>query len=74
MKAANLFPNIVLQMVAIVEESGSLDSMLEKVADFFEESVDNAVDSLSTKVSEFKQTNNFLIRKEKNALKEYNIA
>ena len=74
MKAANLFPNIVIQMVAIGEESGSLDSMLEKVADFFEEEVDNAVDSLSTKVSEFKQTNNFLIRKEKNALKEYNIA
>ena len=48
MKSANLFPNIVIQMVAIGEESGSLDSMLAKVADFFEEEVDNAVDSLSS--------------------------
>jgi type IV pilus assembly protein PilC len=35
-------------MVAIGEESGSIDSMLAKVADFFEEEVDNAVDSLSS--------------------------
>ena len=48
MRSASLFPNIVIQMVAIGEESGSLDSMLEKVADFFEEEVDNAVDSLSS--------------------------
>ena len=48
MRAASLFPNIVIQMVAIGEESGSLDSMLEKVADFYEEEVDNAVDSLSS--------------------------
>lgn len=48
MRQANLFPNMVVQMVAIGEESGSLDSMLSKVADFYEEEVDNAVDSLSS--------------------------
>jgi len=48
MKQAQLFPNMVIQMVAIGEESGSVDSMLEKVADFYEEEVDNAVDSLSS--------------------------
>jgi len=37
-----------VQMVAIGEESGSLDAMLAKVADFYEEEVDNAVDSLSS--------------------------
>lgn len=48
MRATGLFPNMVVQMVAIGEESGSIDSMLEKVADFYEEEVDNAVDSLSS--------------------------
>jgi type IV pilus assembly protein PilC len=48
MRQANLFPNMVVQMVAIGEESGSLDSMLGKVADFYEEEVDNAVDALSS--------------------------
>ena len=43
-----LFPNMVLQMVAIGEEAGSLDHMLSKVADFFEEEVDVIVDGLST--------------------------
>lgn len=47
MQNSNLFPNMVTQMVAIGEESGSLDSMLSKVADFFEEEVDTAVDGLS---------------------------
>ena len=43
-----IFPNMVVQMVAIGEESGSLDHMLSKVADFYEEEVDNMVDSLSS--------------------------
>jgi type IV pilus assembly protein PilC len=53
MRQANLFPNMVIQMVSIGEESGSLDSMLAKVADFFEEEVDNAVDALSSLIEPF---------------------
>ncbi|MCU7842714.1 MAG: type II secretion system F family protein [Candidatus Thiodiazotropha sp. (ex Monitilora ramsayi)] len=48
MKQRNLFPNMVIQMVSIGEESGSLDDMLTKVADFYEEQVDNAVDAMSS--------------------------
>ncbi len=48
MRQVGIFPNMVIQMVAIGEESGALDSMLAKVADFYEEEVDNAVDSLSS--------------------------
>lgn len=48
MRQADLFPNMVVQMIAIGEESGSLDAMLSKVADFYEEEVDNAVDSLTS--------------------------
>ncbi len=48
MQQTGLFPNMVVQMVAIGEESGSLDKMLGKVADFYEEEVDNAVDNLSS--------------------------
>lgn len=48
MRDTTLFPNMVLQMVAIGEESGSLENMLSKVADFYEEDVNNAVDSLSS--------------------------
>ena len=48
MQNSNVFPNMVLQMVAIGEESGQLDSMLSKVADFFEEEVDDAVNALSS--------------------------
>jgi type IV pilus assembly protein PilC len=48
MKQQNLFPHMVVQMVAIGEESGSLDDMLTKVADFYEEEVDNMVDALSS--------------------------
>ncbi len=48
MQNVNLFPNMVTQMVAIGEESGALDSMLSKVADFFEAEVDDAVDAMSS--------------------------
>jgi type IV pilus assembly protein PilC len=48
MAQTNLFPNMVTQMVAIGEESGALDKMLFKVADFYEEEVSNAVDALAT--------------------------
>ncbi|MBN8947373.1 MAG: type II secretion system F family protein [Rhodanobacter sp.] len=48
MKQTGLFPNMVVQMTGIGEESGSLDSMLFKVAEFYEEEVSNAVDTLST--------------------------
>ncbi|MDP2758831.1 MAG: type II secretion system F family protein [Sideroxyarcus sp.] len=43
-----VFPGMVLQMVAIGEESGSIDSMLSKVADFYEAEVDDAVDALAS--------------------------
>jgi len=44
---SELFPNMVIQMVAIGEESGQLDNMLGKVAEFYEEEVNNAVDGLT---------------------------
>jgi type IV pilus assembly protein PilC len=48
MQNTNVFPSMVLQMVAIGEESGSIDSMLSKVADFYEAEVDDAVEALSS--------------------------
>jgi len=48
MRDSNLFPNMVVQMVAIGEESGSLDAMLSKVADWYEQEVDDAVESLTS--------------------------
>jgi type IV pilus assembly protein PilC len=48
MTATNLFPSMVLQMTQIGEESGSLDNMLGKIADFFEREVDDAVAALSS--------------------------
>ena len=48
MMQTNLFPHMVQQMVAIGEESGSMDAMLAKIADFYEEEVDNLVDNLSS--------------------------
>lgn len=48
MQNANVFPSMVIQMVSIGEESGALDGMLSKVADFFEQEVDDAVESLSS--------------------------
>lgn len=48
MKQVNLFPHMVVQMTAIGEEAGAVDTMLGKVADFYEEEVDNAVDNISS--------------------------
>ena len=48
MQQTEVFPNMVVQMAAIGEEAGSLDSMLIKVAEAYEEEVNNAVDSLSS--------------------------
>jgi len=48
MENTGIFPNMVIQMIAVGEESGSLDEMASKVADFYEEEVDNAVDSMSS--------------------------
>jgi len=53
MRQTNLFPNMVVQMVAIGEESGSLDKMLFKVAEFYEQEVNNAVDALSSLLEPF---------------------
>ena len=47
MKATGVFPNMVVQMTSIGEESGALDTMLSKAADYFEDEVDNAVDNLT---------------------------
>jgi len=44
----NLFPNMVMQMVSTGEESGELETMLDKIADFYEREVDDAVDALSS--------------------------
>lgn len=48
MKQVNLFPHMVVQMTAIGEEAGALDTMLLKVAEFYEEEVSNTVDALSS--------------------------
>jgi type IV pilus assembly protein PilC len=48
MQSVDVFPNMVLQMTAIGEESGALDSMLNKVADFYEQEVDDAVEAISS--------------------------
>ena len=48
MRTTSVFPNMAIQMTAIGEESGSLDEMLSKVASYYEEEVDNAVDNLTT--------------------------
>jgi type IV pilus assembly protein PilC len=48
MRSSNLFPTLVTQMTSIGEESGALDDMLSKVAMYYEESVDNMVDNLTT--------------------------
>ena len=48
MRSTGVFPNMVVQMTSIGEESGALDSMLSKAADYFEDEVDNAVDNLTS--------------------------
>ena len=48
MKQTNLFPHMVIQMTAIGEEAGTLDTMLFKVAEYYEQEVNNAVDALSS--------------------------
>src|SRR5207244_1861449 len=48
MQNANVFPSMVLQMCSIGEETGALDGMLSKVADFYEAEVDDAVEALSS--------------------------
>ena len=48
MRSTNVFPTLAVQMAGIGEESGNLDGMLEKVADFYEAEVDNKVDNLTT--------------------------
>src|SRR5690606_9348087 len=47
MKSTGVFPNMVVQMTSIGEESGALDAMLDKAANYFEEEVDNAVDNMT---------------------------
>ncbi|MDH5777924.1 MAG: type II secretion system F family protein, partial [Gammaproteobacteria bacterium] len=53
MRQTRLFPNMVVQMTAIGEEAGSIDTMLGKVADFYEEEVDNAVEGMSSLLEPF---------------------
>jgi type IV pilus assembly protein PilC len=48
MENTGIFPNMVVQMIAVGEESGSLDTMSAKVAEFYEAEVDNAVDAMSS--------------------------
>jgi type IV pilus assembly protein PilC len=53
MKQVNLFPLMLVQMTAIGEESGALDTMLIKAAEFYEQEVNNAVDALSSLLEPF---------------------
>ena len=53
MRQTNLFPNMVVQMVAIGEEAGALDAMLFKIAEFYEQEVNNAVDALASLMEPF---------------------
>jgi len=53
MRQTNLFPNMVVQMVSIGEEAGALDKMLFKIAEFYEQEVNNAVDALSSLLEPF---------------------
>ena len=53
MKQVNLFPNMVVQMTAIGEEAGALDAMLFKVAEFYEQEVNNSVDAITSLIEPF---------------------
>src|SRR5690606_24854769 len=53
MKQVGVFPHMVVQMTAIGEEAGALDTMLFKVAEFYEEEVNNAVDAISSLIEPF---------------------
>ena len=53
MKQTNLFPHMVIQMTGIGEEAGALDAMLFKVAEYYEQEVNNAVDALSSLIEPF---------------------
>jgi type IV pilus assembly protein PilC len=53
MKQVDLFPHMVVQMTAIGEEAGALDTMLFKIAEFYEQEVNNAVDTLSSLIEPF---------------------
>ena len=53
MKQANLFPHMVVQMTAIGEEAGALDTMLFKVAEFYEQEVNNSVDAITSLIEPF---------------------
>jgi len=53
MKQVNLFPHMVMQMTAVGEEAGALDTMLFKVAEFYEQEVNNAVDALASLLEPF---------------------
>jgi len=53
MRTAGVFPNMAIQMTAIGEESGALDDMLDKVASFYEDEVDNMVDNLTSLMEPF---------------------
>src|SRR5690606_24461371 len=53
MRQTGVFPHMVIQMTAIGEEAGALDTMLFKVAEFYEQEVNNAVDALSSLIEPF---------------------
>ncbi|MGY2262708.1 type II secretion system F family protein [Pseudomonas sp. SDO55104_S430] len=53
MRSSGIFPTMAIQMTAIGEESGALDEMLDKVAGFYEDEVDNMVDSLTSLMEPF---------------------
>jgi type IV pilus assembly protein PilC len=53
LQEANIFPNMVVQMISVGETTGALDQMLNKIADFYDEEVDTAVDALTSMIEPF---------------------